>query len=334
MNRYLNRYLNYSKYQIKRVVPKAIWFNLAEIKKRELKEGKSGLFPPNGKDTPLFYVIRRQPPAAGLFSNMNHVLQGLIEAQSLKLKPVIDMENYWTDYSQPNNYQNTFNSWEYFFKQPFDLNLKEVYLSERFVESPLNRILKGHWLGSKSLDFVLDSKKMESLYQLQRNFIKLNDFTSTLLDKIKEEIVWEPKLSVGASYRGTDYLEIQPHGHAKQPTLEEFYTKVISHRKKTHSAKIYIASEDPRVRQIFGNSKDLYPNFRDYDFFKKFVPRNKFYRKYADENIVKTYSYLIEMYLLSETDTVVTTLANGSVMALILNGGKYRDPYIFNLGSY
>jgi hypothetical protein len=334
MSKTFYRYYNYTKYQIKRVVPKEIWLKLGEVKKKRPNEISVDLSPRSNKPKSEYYIIRRQPPAAGLFSNINHVLQGLIEAQSLKLKPIIDMENYWTEYSQPFMYQNTFNSWEYFYQQPFNLDLEEVYLSKRFVESPLDRILKDHWLGSKSLDFVFDSKKLELLHKLQIDFISLNEFSRTLLDKVKEDILWEPNLSIGASYRGTDYLEIEPHGHAKQPSLEEFYVKVISHKKKTDLPKIFIASEDSRVREMFGNSKNIYPNFRDYDYFKKFVPRNRPFSLYAEEKIVRTYSYLIEMYLLSETETIVTTLANGSVMALIINGGKYSDPFIFNLGAY
>ena len=330
----LKRYSQYYKYKLKEFIPKSLWFKLAELKKKNQVRIMNQEVIPNNRPEAKYYVIRREPPAAGLFSNMNHVFQGLIAAQASNLNPVIDMQNYWTDYSQPSKYQNTYNAWEYFFEQPFNFKLEEVYKNEIYDSSPLNRILKNHWLGYKNLSFVFDRNKMEELYELQQRFILLNNFSANLIDKVKESISWDPISTLGASYRGTDYLEVKPHGHAKQPAMEDFYYKVLSHQIKLGLPKLFIASEDLSLREYFRESGGTYPNFRDFDYFKKFIPRNRMLKRFPEKKIVTTYSYLVEIYLLSETESLVTSLANGSVMALILNGGKYRDPFIFDLGSY
>jgi hypothetical protein len=70
-------------------------------------------------------------------------------------------------------------------------DLEEVYRNEIYDSSPLNRILKNHWLGYKNLSFVFDRNKLEELYELQKKFIMLNNFSATLIDKVKESISWE-----------------------------------------------------------------------------------------------------------------------------------------------
>lgn len=71
--------------------PKRIFFS----KTREI-------FWDENKDIKI-YIIRRKPPGEGLFSNVNHVLQGLIHSEKNGTYPVVDMQYYSTEYSQVRN---------------------------------------------------------------------------------------------------------------------------------------------------------------------------------------------------------------------------------------
>ena len=59
-----------------------------------------------------FYVIRRNPPGAGLFSNFLHVLGHIMIANKRKLTPIVDMENYETLYNEETFINGTRNAWE------------------------------------------------------------------------------------------------------------------------------------------------------------------------------------------------------------------------------
>lgn len=72
------------------------------------------------------YIIYREPPGWGFWSNFVVVLQGLDEADRKGLLPVVDMERYVTRYNEEEPVNGTANAWEYYFEQPTDLTLAKA----------------------------------------------------------------------------------------------------------------------------------------------------------------------------------------------------------------
>lgn len=142
---FIKRQLQYGKYRLKRFFPERFWGLLASLKKKfgrdNYLESREKIEFRNSQTEEIYYVIRRQPPGAGLFSNMNHVLQGIIYARAQGWIPIVDMENYWTTYSQKREVLNTRNSWEYFFDQSGIPDLSEIYKNRNHVLSKGNRFL-------------------------------------------------------------------------------------------------------------------------------------------------------------------------------------------------
>lgn len=321
---------------VKSLTPNVIWKKLSKTKYRFLTLRYSerkvrSINPIKGG----VFLIRRQPPGAGLFSNMNHVLQGIVRSRELGLRPVVDMQNYWTWYSNPKVFLNTLNSWEYFFRPMSDLKIIDISEDLGLVLSKGNRILGNHWLASRGLEFVNDRAKIEFLHNIWVQEIHFNDFVCKILDAVKESISWDPDLSLGVSYRGTEYIEVKPPGHAIQPTENDYLTYLFGEHHWKTFRKIFLSSEDSVFRRkiVEFDHWDIYPDFRNSQWFHKTVEQFSECED-LDSTFVHTLGYLIEIVLLSECNSLIASVANGSAAALIMNGNRYKNIHIFDLGVY
>ena len=329
--------LNLIKDRFRLWVPKWAWYSLARVKKLFIRRDFSELVKTNSSEEhPLFFVIRREPPGAGLFSNLNHVLQGLREAEIRGLIPVVDMQNYWTSYSIPKIVNGSRNAWEYFFDQPTKYSLDSAYSSRRYVLSRGNRIGEGHWLTQKSLEFALDSEKIVELNRVLTKYFRFNSFTKSSLAFVKSKIEWNPQECLGVSLRGTDYLQIQPQGHPRQPNIEVVLKEIDEALDKQEFKSIFLACEDPEIRNAIEKrfSRYIIKNFREMEFFKDYISSQLILSKRNSEIIKNTLGYLIEIILFSECRSCVTSLANGSVIGLALNGDRFVDKKIMTTGVY
>jgi hypothetical protein len=263
------------------------------------------------------------------------VLQGLLRAEELGLEPVVDMQNYWTWYSQKGTFIGTRNAWEYFFMQLNQVDLSNIPKSAGITLSKGDRILGDHWLTSLGLEFATDKVKIQKLHDLWTQRIFLNSFCQRLLDETKLYLDWRPTISLGASFRGTEYSEVRPKGHAIQPSAKDFLTENIKILRALKYERLFLSSEDVELRKQFEsvNSSYCYPDFRNSTWFGEKL-RELTASPDLNSEIIRTYGYLIEVYLLAECDSLVASIANGSVGALILNGNQYRHTTIFNLGCY
>jgi len=329
--------LNLAKDKFRLWVPKKAWYRLAKLKRKIYRKNFSEEFKTYPKkEPPLYFVIRREPPGAGLFSNLNHILQGLLVAEKRKLIPVIDMQNYWTSYSISSAVNGSRNAWEYFFDQPTNYSLNDAYNSNRYVLSKGNRIAENHWLTQKSLEYALESEKILEVNRLLTQYIKFNSFTTSTLEYVKTEIDWNPQGNLGVSLRGTDYLKIRPHGHPKQPSIQAVLKEIDEVLIRKPDLNIFLACEDLEIRNTIERQfpGSVLKNFRDTDFFKEFVSRELKTSKRNSEVMTNALGYLIEIILFSECNSCVTTLANGSVIGLGLNGGRFFENRIMTLGVY
>lgn len=328
-----NRSFSIAKYTLKRFIPDSVWAKSARMyQSKQAQEFTQRIIKPkNSIFEESILVIRRRPPGGGLFSNVNHVLQGLEKARSEDLIPVVDMENYWTSYCQKQKFNGSHNSWEYFFNPVSSVKLKEIQLFQNITFSSGDRVNSESILSDKGLKFVLHKNSISYLHQLFLEFIQLNKVSITLLQNVKDFISWDP-VTAGVSYRGTDYVALQPNGHARQPSLKEFMMEV---EKKLGSIKQYrllISTEDVAARNSLLSLYDdiSYRDFRSHEVLKKMLPA----RQYASPKLLEALGYLIETYLLSESETIVSTIANGSATAIIMNGNRYSNPVIIDKGVY
>ena len=329
----MNFPMSKSKYFIKSLFPDKVWRVLVQPAQRRKEKTYSERVVVNQKgniDSEV-YVIRRRPPGGGLFSNVNHVLQGIEYSLINDLIPVVDMQNYWTQYSQRKQFHGSSNAWEYFFCPVSDLDLGGLQPYRRIRYSKGDRILNESILADRSLSFVLDHNSVDIYGSMYRQYVKLNWQTLKIIDEVKESIRWTPD-TIGVSYRGTDYLELMARGHARQPEIAELHSNLLEKLQEDPSAKILISTDDGKARESLASSVEnkAYINFRDENILRKFVSN----KDAPSPQVMNALGYLIEVVLLSEGKTIVCSIANGSAAAILLNQNRYIDPRIINKGTY
>jgi hypothetical protein len=121
-----------------------------------------------------------------------------------------------------------------------------------------------------------------------------------------------------------------------QPSVDSVNLAIRNELLSFQYEKILLCSEDVNYRKViineFGNK--IHQNFRHSKNFEDIIAKNIPGFKINDKNLITTFGYLIETYLLSETYNCVASMANGSSFAFLLNSNKYANPKIFNLGVY
>ena len=103
----------------------------------------------------VFYVIRRSGMKLGLFSYFNTNLGRISYAYENDMIPVIDMQNFKNSFQAPDEKENI---WEWFFEQPSDYTLKEVYESKHIIISEVEHssvVAPCNYLTSKGFDVTL-----------------------------------------------------------------------------------------------------------------------------------------------------------------------------------
>lgn len=329
-------YGQFLKYKTKSILPENIWNLIAktQLRRRQLQFSET-VKNINGSP-PIYFVIRRRPPGAGLFSNVNHVLQGIIRAEQLGLIPTVDMENYWTWYNRSYFLSKTHNAWEYFFQPLSSVHENSSYYDCSRVLSSGDRLLPNHWLSDQGLRFMLESQKIQQLGNLVEKYIILNDYVKDVLLKCKELIRWDPENTLTLFYRGTEYTEKEPPRHARQPTIEQILQK-LSDVEIDPQLRIFIASEDENLRKFivekYGETR-VYSDFKGSSRFVEALTQSIPNFRPTDNEIIRTFGYLIQTYLSSESAEIVASIANGSAFTFMLNQNRYRRAFIFDLGIY
>lgn len=258
-------------------------------------------------------------------------MQGIEYAKENKLTPIVDMRNYWTSYSQQKPFHNAENAWEYFFEPVSNFKVDDLDTFRDVTLSKGDRIMPGSPLADRGLKFVLDKKLLQEIHELYVQNIRLNVMTLDFLDRIKEFLEWNAN-SIGVSYRGTDYVLNQPTGHAKQPSLPQLISRIEIKQEKFLNSRLFLSTEDHVAKKVILKTDfhSIYKDFRNDSTLRKFVSNGHSVSKQT----LNALGYLAEIYLLSECLTVTCSIANGSATSLIINGGKYIEPDIINLGNY
>ena len=323
------------KYDLKRFVPIQLWMLAAKLLKTR-REDQYREVNAGAASEATYLIIRRRPPGAGLFSNVNHVLQGLLRAESLGLIPVVDMQNYITEQNCHYKLGNTRNSWEYFFRPVSDVRLEDMGTEFSRVLTAGDRILPSHWLADLNLGFMDQENQIVEIGRVLESRIKLNDFCNELLIETIKFIGWDSENTLGLFYRGTDYIKLQPKGHAIQPTPLEFINKSRKLIDNYKSSRLLLVTQDKDVKKYFTqNYKNIVaPDLERSDYFRSLVRNLVPNFKKNDGRSFNTYRYLIETYLLSKAESCIASVANGSAFAILLNQNQYKEKIVIRNGIY
>lgn len=292
----------------------------------------------------VFYVIRSIDdknrfyigPQNHLLANYFYVLSHLRYAQINGWIPIIDMLNYPVYNSLPYPVNGTANAWEYFWQQPSQYTLEEVYQSKNVILSKQNWY-KQYDMGYEILNY-LDKSTINFYWQIAQA-VQLNDITKAFINCEKEKI-WrvnsEKDKILGICFRfGGHSLRHYNYGqgHPIQPD-EDYIIKIAREKIKKYGInKIFIASDTNEAIEIFKNEfgdRLIFVDRIRYSEKIKNVSENPLYRI---NQILKTSKYyLLEMELLAICDFLIGSINSGFRYAVIKNNNNYKDIEILNCG--
>jgi hypothetical protein len=322
------------KSKIKLMFPNYLWKKFSKIKTL-ISPTNWGQVQIRSSEKQIVYVIRRRPPGGGLFSNIRHVLEGLINSIEQDYIPVVDMKNYPTMYSSVRKFNGTYNAWNYFFEPVSHVSLEAAYASESLILSAGNRILSDNPISGKNLQFILDKDILKKIHNVYKNNIKLNSFTIQFLEDLMEFIGIDIDRSLGVFYRSDkNYIE---SGHPKQPEIENVIQDIKLFYAKYPINSLFISTDSKYAREIFESEfkKSVYKNFRP-DFDQTSVEIADFFSKYRipTKEIMKALSYLAEIYISAMLPYNIASITNGSAAIHIINGGNFKDSKLYDLGIH
>lgn len=247
-----------------------------------------------GKKNPKkkFYIIQRMI-GGGLFSNLNYVIHHLKIADDLKCIPIIDMKNFPTKYNEKHKINDSFNSWNYYFKPINNYKLKDVYKS--------------------SFVIITDGKTKKHIeFDSFENLTAKHNYIFNKYIKIRKDIQIEAKKFVnknflnekvlGVHFRGTD-MRFQER-HPFPPTKTQIINEIERQIKKNKYKKIFLVTEDIENLNFLKArfSKDIlfyYNSFRSNksNIFEQVTRKNHRYLLGKE--------HMIDMIILSKTDKII-----------------------------
>ncbi len=264
------------------------------------------------------FVYRGPGEEAGLLSVYCHALAWIEAAQKCGYEVVVDLRGK-TQYQVDRLVEDSDNPWDYYFEQPSDLEIADVYNSK-------NVFLSG-WSYHKLLPVEID---------LDRSFyhIDLAPIRQNILEKAAI-LVNQNKIDdmLGVFARGTDYVRLKPRGHAIQPDTQSIILKTKEFLEKYGYRKIFLATEDEEIRDAF---IDAFGRINIYSTESNYLSKdynNDFISHVITSDMYEFgLDYLVKMLCLSKCKYLVGGDAMGSRFAMKM--GHFEDAYIFNLGVY
>lgn len=279
----------------------------------------------------IIYLIRpnSEDGIQGLMSLFIQTMRKIDYAISKGYIPYIDFKNYKTQY-----YDGINNIWEFYFTQPSNLIIDDVYSSKNVILSGLSLSKNEDVTLFKSSIFT-DNNICERCYKLIDNNISLSLEAKKIIEE--EASLLNIGSCIGVYIRGTDYTKLKPSGEHIQPDIKSVVKKTREYLGKYQVSGIFLVTED------FENYKIMKEEFGD---LLKITSFDTFILGYSGEDFLsksnvldsdkkkRGMDYLAKIVLLSKCKYLISSITMGSIAAYAMNGNKYEDRYIFDLGVY
>jgi hypothetical protein len=318
-----------SKFNRQQNLIRIIRFIYTAIKKPQFLQNKVH-YGDNHRDK-VIYLIRpnSEDGIQGLMSLFVQTMRKIDYAVSRGYIPYIDFKNYKTQY-----YDGISNVWESYFTQPSNLLLEEVYASKNVILSGLS-LCKNEDIALFKSSIFTDNIICEKCYKLITENISLSKEAEQIVEEQSRLLHLDS--CIGVYIRGTDYTKLKPSGEHIQPNIDSVIEKTKNYLSIYPNNRIFLVTED------FENYRRMKEEFRDllliteFDTFVQDYSGNDFLSKsnvLNDDKKQRGMDYLVKIVLLSKCKYLISSITMGSIAAYAMNGNKYDDSYIFDLGLY
>lgn len=286
-----------------------------------------------GEDNPDQTILIIRPNSEdgvqGLMSLFVQAARWMQYAKENNYKIFVDYKTYKTQYYDGEN-----NSWEFFFKQPDDIQYEDVYNSK-------NVILSGVALADTTDDMLFreyvfrDKDNLRKCHDLLKNSIRLTDEVSQIVNQENEILHVED--CIGVYIRGTDYAKLKPTGEFRQPEIQEVCDEIREFVNKYPGKKVFLVTEDDEYHEKVQEEFPELLTTVSFDSFIKGYDGKGYLSKSGlldGDKKKRGIGYLVKIILLARCRYLISSITMGSIAAYSFNGGKYEDEYIFELGYY
>ena len=285
-----------------------------------------------GGSEPTFFVMRRNPAElGGLFAYYLRFAAQIRYALSKGYLPVVDMQNYPNIYLEPNLIGKV-NAWEYYFCQPLGITLEDAYNGKNILLGTARGVeIKEHPLGNTNFFENKNGILTEWKMLIKLGLLKIQPALHEKIMELRKTLFNANDRVLGVVMRGTDYVSKHPHGHYIQPPIEYALTKVVEKFNEWHCNKIFLATEDIGIAQVFKNvfrdiCVTLEKGYVNYD------PSRWLAQCPYSDCFLRGAEYLTEVVLVSTCNCLVAGRCGASVGAAMM--GNFENIYTFNLGKY
>lgn len=282
-----------------------------------------------------FYVIRRCDELAGVNSHFISAMGHIRYALRNGWIPIVDMQNY------PNALLEEYevgakNAWEFYFKQPCNYCLEEVYNSKNVI---LSSGFPHQVYPNDTMEFFTRRELIQMWHRYFQKYLGFSNqlqkeidvrYTQYFADKKGEKVL-------GLFLRGTDYISLRPYEHPVQPSIEMALSKTHEIIEEQGCQWVFLVTEDQSILESFQKEfrKKLF-FVQEQQRFKEMLPgehiaEHSFHRD--NDRYLKGMEGLIQMGLLTKCNCLAAGRTSGSVAAMVMQP-DYEYTYFWNLGRY
>lgn len=299
----------------------------------------------------IFYVIRPyyylQPNElifrniANLLTQYYYTLQKLSYAVENGYTPVVDWKNYGRmPHSEDYPINGTENAWEYYWKQPSEYMLEEVYQSKNVILSTQNIGQYGYIPdAAMAPPFMQYAQGLAEKCPQYASLAPLNEITSQYVQKFYDQLFPHGEKVLGVVVRGASYGQTGTpmHSHPKQAKISELIRSVRNYCQEWNINYIYFMNEMQELvdvmREAFGDYLIVLPRLRDHlTRPADGITQNPMYA--PGQRYQTNLDYLTEVALLSKCNSLVGSMSSGMRTAIIWNAECYEHVVVFEKGLW
>lgn len=337
-----NKYVERKKYALYIMLRKFKWYIKGVIDKRQkikyeqIKKSSPAIMH-YGKSNPSewMYVARKFSEVEGHGSMTITMLGHCALAEKLGMKPVIDMQNYYSRIWQRESKKGKENAWEYFYEQPCGYSLSDAYQSKNVL---LSDGLNAYFYPSYRRTF--DSEQ-EIVYwnRIYKTYIKLNPKTEKRVQELHSEIPFSKHSLLAVSVRrGIEWgHKIGNPGfawHVDVPDLTDIIEKTKELKYQWNCDGILLVIDDVEGVEEF---TDSFPNEVYYlsrnrlRYFTNGIPNPDAETFFIRDDIYETeVKYLAELLAISKCSCFIGTKSTTSLLSMIVKGKIFENMYLFD----
>ena len=278
-----------------------------------------------------FAILRRTGcEPCGLFSYYIVHLGCIINYLKHGYIPILEVASFSNIFTGNNKPMN--NPWEEFFNQPCGYTLNEV------VKMKNVKIFECECVCDMPDEKTIYSNKimLDYHHKIQEKYMSIKNNIYNEAEKIWQNLFGNSTNVLGILMRGTDYISIQPNGHARQPSTERVIKDIIKMDKENKYDFIFLGTEDNKIRNLFIKKfgkklKYLIPKDKIvYDYYGgNYLTYNK--NVFGNMNFSKT--YLLSVIILSKCVDIISSRTSGAAGVFIISNG-FRNKLVYYLGEY